>query len=308
LPTGIAHPKAVAVNPDTHRVYVTSRDNNRLFMLDGESLEEIGHADVGRQPWGVAVNAGTNKVYVASFGSNEVHVLDATTLALQRVIPVGSKPTFVDINRLTNRVFVVSYGNNSVTVINGETDQVETTVGTGGLAAWGLAVNPNLNRVYVGNRDSGDVTTLDGNNGYAVISWQTIKPCGGGGSAPYELDFNPQNDKLYVACSPFHEVNSAAILQAGTWGLNSLAFVSIGNGGDDGGGGVVVDGATGNAFFTNSAANSVSVIGGTSNRVVATIATGRDPFGIGADPSVGMVYVANRRSNDLTVIADTFAP
>lgn len=210
----------------------------------------------------------------------------------------------MEINRLTHRVVVVSYGDNSVTVIDGDTDAIELRVGTGGLAAWGLAINPNLNRVYVSNRDSGSITTLDGNAGYQVLAPQTIEPCGGAGSAPYEMDFNPQNDKLYVACSPYGSVDSAAIYRASSWGLEKRAFLSIDDGGDDGGGGVVVDGATGNVFFTNSQANTVSVIGGSTDSVVATIAVGSDPFGVGVDPISGVVYVANREGNDLTVIAD----
>jgi YVTN family beta-propeller protein len=307
VPTGLAHPKAVAVDPHSPWVYVTSRDNNRLFMLDGVTLAEIGHADVGSQPWGVAVNGETNKVYVANFASSDVYVLDATTLDVLRIIPVGPQPTFVEINRLTNRVFVVSYSDNSVTVIDGDTDEIEVRVSSGGLAAWGLAINPNLNRVYVSNRDSGNITTLDGDAGYQVLVPQTIAPCGGAGSAPYEMDFNPQNDKLYVACSPYGSVDSAAIYQANSWGLDSRTFLSIDDGGGDSGGGVVVDGATGNVFLTNSQANTVSLISGTTDNVVATIAVGSDPFGIGADPISGVVYVANRQSDDLTVITDSQA-
>jgi YVTN family beta-propeller protein len=216
------------------------------------------------------------------------------------------KPTYLEINRLTNRVFVVSYGDNSVTVIDGATDDIEVQVSSGGLAAWGLAINPKLNRVYVSHRDSGSITTLDGGAGYQVLMPQTIEPCGGMGSAPYEMDFIPQTDKLYVACSPDGSVNSAAIYQTNAWGLDRRTFLSIGDGGGDGGG-VVVDGATGNAFFTNSRANTVSVISGSTDSVVATIAVGGDPFGIGADPIGGVVYVANRQSDDLTVITESQA-
>jgi len=268
----------------------------------------VANVGVGRRPLGVAVNTATNRVYVADSGADDVTVLDATTRAMLHSITVGSSPTFVGINPQTNRIYTVRYGGNSLVVINGDTDAIETSVGTGGVGAWGLAVNPNLNRVYIGNRDSGTVTTLDGNNGYQILYSQTIKPCGGAGSAPYSLGFNPGNNKLYIACSPYHNVDSAAVYAASSSGLTPLAFFHIGDGSDTGGGGVAVDTATGNVFFTNSRANSVSVVSGATDRVIGTVAAGTNPYGAAADPTTQKVYIGNRDSHNLTVIRDTFTP
>ncbi len=277
-------------------------------MLDGGSLASLGYASVGQQPWGVDLNPNTGKVYVANFASNDVYVLDAATLALRKVISVGPNPTFVKVNLATNRVFAVTYGNSSVAVINGATDAVEATVSSGGIAAWGLAVNSNLNRVYVSNRDSGAVTTLDGTDNWKVLTSQTIKPCGGAGASPYGMDFNAANNKLYIACSIYHDVNRAAVYLAGGSGLTRRAFLEIDSGGEDGGGGVAVDAATGNVFFTKAASDKVSVEGGVRDLVTATIAVGRSPFGVAADASTHLAYVVNRVSNDLSVILDEFTP
>ena len=191
------------------------------------------------------------------------------------------------INESTNRVFVVTYANNSVVVLNGATDEILGIKPTGGFGAWGLAINPTLNRLYVSHHNSGTVTTLDGSADFQVIASQSILPCGGSGTSPYGLSFNPGNAKLYVACSLSGNVNSAAIYQAGSGGLTRLAFLGIGDGGDDGGGGLAVNSATGNVFITNSVANNVSVIGGASDRVLMTIPVGYNPFGDGVDPSTG---------------------
>jgi YVTN family beta-propeller protein len=304
----VLYPNGLAVDPRNHLVYVTSRDNNRLFVVDGVSLKVVGNVGVGTLPFGVAVNTATNRVYVANWGTGDITVLDAATRAFLRSITVGSSPTFVGINPQTNRIYTVRYGGNNLVVIKGDSDAIEATVGTGGAGAWGLAVNANLNRVYVSNRDTGTVTTLDGNNGYQVISSQTIQPCGGAGSAPYGLGFNPGNNKLYVACSPSQNVDSAAVYAAGSGGLTALAFFAIGDGSEAGGGGVAVDTATGNVFFTNSRADTVSVVSGTTDRVIGTVAAGANPYGVAVDPTSQRVYVGNRDSHDLTVIQDTFMP
>jgi YVTN family beta-propeller protein len=301
---GLHYPKDLAVNPTNHRVYITSRDSNSLIVIDGAGYGLLASANVGIQPWGVAVNPLTNKVYVANFASGNVLVLDATTLAFVKNIPVGPNPTFVRINQDTNRIFVVLYGTSRLVVINGANDTIEANVPTGGGAAWGLAVNANLNRVYVSNRDSGTVTTLDGNNGWSVRSDETFAPCGVVGASPYALAFNPVNNKLYNACAPHGNVNRAVVFRAETDGLTPLAVLPIPSGGADGGGGIAIVPETGNAYFTNAASNSVSIIGGASDTVEFTWQVGANPFGAAADPTLHKVFVGNRLDNTLTVISD----
>jgi YVTN family beta-propeller protein len=306
--TPVLYPNGLAVNTLNHQLFVTSRDNGRLFVLDGSNLDVLAIESTGKLPWGVAVNPVKNKAYVANWTGQDVYVLNATTRALLDVIPVGGYPTFLKIDAQTHRVFVATYSSDKVVVINGDTNQIETSAGSGGVGVWGLAVNPNLNRVYVGHRDSGTVTTLDGNNNYQIIYEHLIRPCGGAGSSPYAMDFNPANNKLYIACAPFHNVDSAAVYSASAGGLSPLAFLSIGDGGESGGGGVVVDTATGNAFFTNSLANTVSVVGGAVDRVIATAPAGSNPYGAAADPGTKRVFIGNRDSYDVTLLSDTFIP
>jgi YVTN family beta-propeller protein len=305
LPPGlVSQPNGLAVNEDTHRVYVSSRDASRVYALNGASLAVLGYGGVGALPWGVAVNHTSGKLYVANFGSGTVSVLNAWSLAPITTIAVGVEPTFIRANPTLNKVFVVSHGFNALYVINGATDAVEAVVPTGGQGAWGLAYNGELHRLYVSHRDSRNVTTLDGYNGYRVISAQEILPCGSG--APYALDFNYVNRKLYTACAFGDNVNTAAIHLAGSSGLSPVASVAIGQGGPNGGGGVAVNTATGNVFFTNSLDDTVSVISGATNAVIATVLTGDDPFGAVVDSRTGAAYVGSRAGGNVSFVPDVF--
>jgi YVTN family beta-propeller protein len=256
----------------------------------------------------VTVNPNTNKVYVANWGTNNVTVVDGATLAVIKSIYVGPKPTFAKHNPFTNQVFVVTYGNSSVAIIDGATDMLQATVTTGGVGSWGLAVNPSLNRIYVSNRDSRNITTLDGGSGWSVLGGQSVTPCTGPAPAPYALEFNPINNKLYNACAPSGSVNTAVIYQAGAGGLSYIGSRGIAEGGADGGGGIAIDTSNGNAFFTNSTSNSVTVIGGSSNNVVGSAATGADPFGTAADSTTGRVFVVNRTGNTVSVLPNSYLP
>ena len=99
-----------------------------------------------------------------------------------------------------------------------------------------------------------------------------------------------------------------AIYRAASGGLSRLAFLAIGDGGEDGGGGVAVNATTGNVFFTNSWADTVSVISGSTDRVIATLPVGGNPFGAGVDPGTGRVFTANRNSGDVSVFKDPSSP
>ena len=94
---GFSYPNDVAINPTTHRVYVSGRDNNRLTMIDGISLAVLKSVTVGQQPWGVAVNSNPtiNKVYVANFASGNIPCWMPRHWMCKKSIWVGPKPTFV---------------------------------------------------------------------------------------------------------------------------------------------------------------------------------------------------------------------
>jgi len=315
LPTnaGDVAPNGLAVDPSSGRVYVAGRNSNRLYMIDGKTFAVIDSAAVGNQPWGVAVHRG--KVYVANFAAGSISVLNAETLApLTTISPAtGGRPTFIKTNPVADRVIAVTYpdgmgGGNRVIVINPVTDTIEKEVNAGDSGAWGLAVDTNLNRVFVSLRDSGAVAVLDGNAGYTAMP-SVAKACGDGNTSPYSMDFDPLLNKLYVACAESGYVNRAAIYAAFAGGLVRQAIVPIGNGGPNGGGGVAVDTAdprTHNVFFTNSQANSVSVISGLSNAVIATVPVGQHPFGAAANPVTRQVFIGNGISNDIYVLLDAY--
>ncbi len=306
MPAG-AVPNGLAVDPLTQRVYVTGRDTGRVYALDSGRFQWVADAPAGNLPWGVAVYAG--KVYVANFGDKTIAVLDAATLAVSQVIPVRGHPTFVKANPVTGRVIAVTYGgaaydDNRVIVIRAADDSVEADLHAGGGGAWGLAVNPNLNRVYVTTRDSGTLNSFDGNDGYAHIGTQTEFACPEAKSSPFGMDFDPVTNKLYVACAVEDNVNRAAIYRTTVDGLERRALVEIGSGGPDGGGGVATNPATGHVFFTNSQAGTVSIVSGATDTVIATQAVGSDPFGAAINPLTGQVFIGNRGNASIYVFPD----
>jgi len=303
---GLRHPKGIAVNPNTHVLYVASRENDMLYAVDGLTHAVIAQIPVGDEPFGVAVNPNTNKVYVATFASGELYIIDGNTHSIIKTLRMGPEACYVAVNPNTNRVYVTVHGINGVAVINGITDHLIKRIGAEA-GTFGVAVNPTLNRIYVSNRDVNSIITIDGATNQ-VIESQTVhlEPAR---STPYTLAYNEATQKLYVVYGPHDIANKVWVYRATAGGLTPLKSINIGNGGRQGGGGIVANPNTNHIFVTNSAENTVTVIDGATDTVLTTVGApnvGLDPFGIALDTAANIVYVGNRKSHNVSVIPDSF--
>jgi YVTN family beta-propeller protein len=299
------HPKLIDVNPQTERVFVTSRDDDTLWALDAQTLNVVDLVPICPEPFGVAVNESTNKVYVSCWGSCEVAVADGATLAVLSQFVVGYHPTYVAVNPDTNRVYVAVHGSSSVAVVDGVTDTLADTINVHN-GPFGIAVNRSRNRVYVGHRDSGTILTIDGTTN-SVLHMHTTYPLPAR-SVPYAMDFNEASQKLYVVIGPSVIPSRVWAYQATAGGLVPLASIDVGNGGSDGGGGIVASPTSNHIFVTNSAENSLSIIDGALDSVLTTIHHPteflQDPYGVTVDPTTSLVYVVNRSADSVTMFPD----
>ena len=174
-----------------------------------------------------------------------------------------------------------------------------------GGGAFGVAVDPTLNRVYVSCRDAQFIRTVDGATN-AILWDQTAYP----GGTPYALGIDPALGRLYAsfAGDPVDPMQPRQVLvyRIPATGPSLLTAVNVGRGGSNGGGGIAVNTATHHVFVTNSQEDSVSVFDGVTNMLIATVPVGDDPMGVGVDPDLSYAFVGNRGSNTITNIPDVY--
>ena len=181
------HPRAVAVNPVTNKIYVANYGSNNVTVIDGATNATTTVA-AGTSPYAVAVNPVTNKIYVANYGSDNVTVIDGATNATTTVA-AGTNPCAVAVNPVTNKIYVANHGSDNVTVIDGATNA--TTTVAAGTTPCAVAVNPVTNKIYVANYGSDNVTVIDG----ATNATTTVAA----GTNPCAVAVNPVTNKIYVA-------------------------------------------------------------------------------------------------------------
>jgi len=256
-------------------------------------------------------------------------------------ITVGRETNAIAVNPVSNTVYVTNMFSDSFNVIDGASDTVVATFGdSGGVLASPNCVLVNTvavpARAYVGNFWSGTLNVVD-DASRAVIA--TVTSLGGThGGGPRALALEPSGDtKLYVA---EYGTDSVAVLNGTTYELikripvgsvpRALGIFSsiprkrvyVANSGSGtvsiidamttdavvatitvGGSpkAIAVDDATGFAYVTNEASDTVSVIGD-NDELVATIAVGDRPIGIAVDAAGGRVFVANYLTDNVSVI------
>jgi DNA-binding beta-propeller fold protein YncE len=237
---------------------VVSRNNDRVYAVDGSSHVILAVIPVCDEPFGIAVNPNTNRVYVTCFRPGLVGVIDGHSHLMVKTIAVGPEPTYVAVNRSTNRIYVPTHGNGNLVEIDGVTDTL-TRYGHAGVGVFGLAVNEALNRVYVTNRDEGTVATIDATT-LQRLGQQTVH-LGGPNSAAWGIGYNPATARLYVTYrdGPI-TLNRLAIFETTPTGLVWLAVRAIPEGGNDATGQLGVNPTTNRIFIPNAASNNVTVV------------------------------------------------
>lgn len=302
------HPKGLAVHSGSNILYIASRDNDRLLKVNGNNLAVLAEAETGAEPWGVVVNQNTNRVYVSNYGSGDVWVYDATTMAVLKKIHVGGELAMMTILPDLDTVAVVIRSSNGVGIIQGT--RLVQVVGTGGVGPYGITADVVNKRIFVTNRDGGNMQEIYLNE-FGTWLTEGQKFSFSDRRIPFGVVYNSNNQKLYMV----YVINNDWYVDV--WKRNSqgtllfLATIPVQSGGgagdpNVGGSGLEVDLATNNVFNINTAARTVSVISGSTNTVVATEPTSVDPFTIAINPVTRKVYVGLRSTGSIQVFADNY--
>lgn len=179
---GYEHTRMIAVDEDTHRVYVTSpTDRGALWIVDGEKTELVKRVDdSGLWSAGLAVDADAGRVYVGGGGIEEVTIFDAasgervggfSTGDTKAATKDDSKHFFVNLalDAKGGRLFGADADTGQIHVFGTADGKLIGTVPTG-LGTLDVAYNPQRDEVYATTRGvsreetkgSGTLVVIDG--------------------------------------------------------------------------------------------------------------------------------------------------
>jgi YVTN family beta-propeller protein len=172
-------PKAVAVNPNNGRVYVTEETgiggDSAVAVFDGHSKRQLATIPIGpyetyfENPLGIAVNPRSNTVYVTNPLDGTLYTIDGATNAVARSVAIGDQPTAVAVGP-GGAVFVA--GSHGVSVLHPSGAITHVAMGS---RTRGIAVDPRSSVAYA-TTDAGNVVAVS--HGVTSVVAHGDKPWG----------------------------------------------------------------------------------------------------------------------------------
>jgi len=117
IPVG-RHPECVSFLGGSHRLAVTSYDEDSVTLLDADSGDVLWRVDVFDEPYGVVSSADGTRLYVSLEYPGQVLELDAATGKTLREIPAGSFPRGLALTSDGTRLLVCEYLSTKVLAID----------------------------------------------------------------------------------------------------------------------------------------------------------------------------------------------
>jgi YVTN family beta-propeller protein len=188
-----AHTFKVLVDEANNLVYVSiASKDGQIWVIDG-AKNALAHIikGVGVTTVGMAIDAASGLLYAANLGANEIVEIDPKAREVKRRFPAGGeRPSQMVIDARTRRLFVTNQATHDISVLDTRTGSLLRTIKTG-TQALGIGFNPNLNRVFVANRQGGTVTVVNAEN-YAVEANLSA------GSLPNTVAVSAKTNTTYV--------------------------------------------------------------------------------------------------------------
>lgn len=186
--TFAAQTTSIAVNTLTDMIYAISLGSGAVSVIDGHTFAVVANISVQGLALQLAVDSNTNMVYVTSTVSSTavngmeefssiVSVIDGLDNKVVDTIPIPGSAEGVAVNPSTNTVYAATTGqyvtslheainNGTISIINGSTDVIIKSLSVSA-GAWGVAVDPTTNMVYVSS-GGGSVHVVDGSTNTVV--------------------------------------------------------------------------------------------------------------------------------------------
>jgi YVTN family beta-propeller protein len=281
-------PIYLAADQKTNRVYVSNQADDTVSVIDGATNKVLSTVRVGHSPNGVAVNPNTNTIYVANLTGGSLSIINGTKLTTS-TLRLGSSPAKVAVNPFTDRVYVTLENQNGfLDVISGGDRKLVASIP---LPPYPLsvAVDTDSNQIIVADFlcGCGQVSLVDGATD-AVMN--TIKLPGASLVGGVAMDW--EHDRAYATDenSGFYVIDSISGTVLGTVG--GLSYPNE----------VAAIPGTALAVEPDTGSNRAIFINASTLTVKKRVRVGKFPTGVAVNAATRRVYVANRRSNTVSVI------
>lgn len=217
-------------------------------------------------------------------------ILDATTMSNLANIEVGNEPAHVIIDQVGKIAYVTNAGDNSISVVNVAQHKIVGRIETG-KTPHGLRMNPSGREIYVANNGSDTVSVIDVKAAREVARVKV-------GKAPAQVGFTPDGKRVYVSST----IDNTVVV-VDTARRKQIVAVPVGRK-------PIQVFATPNGRYVYAANegtkenpdNTASAIDTATNKVFATIVTGKGAHGVAVANDGSRAFISNTIDSTVSVI------
>lgn len=288
--------------------YVTNGGSNTVTVLDVVDVRLDREIAVGENPVAVAASPTRNEVYVVNSGAanrdGSISVINAENNTVTATIAVHRHPVSIEIGPAGDLAYVADSGSNTISVVDLKAQREIAAIGAGEEPV-AARISPDGKTLVVANRRANSVSIIDP---AARRVRQVFEGCPGASDAVVL----PDSSKAFIACSGGHQIMAIALargdahpgnipgLKGETWATQPDRLEALLDAGKaplqlalkpDGG----------ELFALNSMSDSVSEVVTTTDDVGGAYMIGDDPVRGLVSADNALLYVANLRSQYVTV-------
>ena len=294
---GCRHPD-LPQYPSNYRefIYVANSESSTLTILDVVNLRVDRELPVGQNPVAVIASPTRNEIYVVNAGvaggQGSLSLIETAKNSVAATIPLHRKPLAIDLDAAGNLAYIANAGSNSVSVVDLKARREVAQIGIGEEPV-ALRLAPDGKTLIVANQRGNSVSIVD----VAARRVRSIFPdCPGAA----DVAVLPDSSKAFIACAAGHQVMAIALAgSSDAQGKPDRLEASMDVGRAPVQLALKPDG--GEVFVSTSLANSISEVDTSKNDVGGAYLIGDDPVCGIVSHDNALLYVANFRSQYVTV-------
>ncbi|MBC7587626.1 MAG: bifunctional YncE family protein/alkaline phosphatase family protein [Chitinophagaceae bacterium] len=178
-------PTGIAIDDAKHLLYVVTKENNSLYIIDLATKKQVGQLALGAEAYACLLSKDKQTLFISLWGGDKLLYYDLATRKIVQTIEVGSHPNEICFDKSGKYLFVANSNDNSVSVVNIASHKVIETLNAAlypnapsGSTTNGLAISENGKTLYIANADNNCLAVFDineiGNSkskGFIPVGW-----------------------------------------------------------------------------------------------------------------------------------------
>ncbi len=161
-------PTGIDLDDKQHLLYVVTKDNNSLYILDTKTKKIKGQYRLEGEAYTCLLSPDKNELYISCWGCGRLYIFNTLSKKITDSIQTGSHPNDICLTKSGRYLFVANANDNSVSVVDVPSKKVIETLTSSlypdapqGSTTNGLALSPDEKTLYIANADNNCLAVFD---------------------------------------------------------------------------------------------------------------------------------------------------